>query len=136
MRYATHSHPPTASDFAQARTPASAHRCEAPMSDEMIENIKTHLGGDYVLDWLRAHDFAVDHDRLNFIIERPNPKGVNAVAITALPHGMFTMHCYGRCLAGSYSAPLLAAARQIVPENLATVLCQLTGIEEIHHRQF
>ena len=136
MRYDNYTLPPSAADFAQARWPETLPHCAAPLAYTVIDDIKLHLGGDAVLSWLKAHDFVADHDRVNFLIERPNPKGVHAVAITVQPHGMYSMHCYARRPAGSFSAPLLAAARQIVPENLATVLGQLAGIEEIHHRHF
>jgi len=36
----------------------------------------------------------------------------------------------------SLLVPLLGSAQEIIPENLATVLGKLTGIESIHHRHF
>ena len=38
--------------------------------------------------------------------------------------------------AGTLSVPLLGSAQEIIPENLATVLGKLPGIESIHHRHF
>jgi hypothetical protein len=46
------------------------------------------------------------------------------------------MECHDEVASGTLTAPLIGAARGIIPENLATVLGQLTGIESIHHRHF
>ncbi|MCC2095440.1 MAG: hypothetical protein KDJ29_01030 [Hyphomicrobiales bacterium] len=106
------------------------------MDDELVAGIKQHLGGDEVLAFLGAHNFIAEHDKVNFLIERPNPKGVHTVVIAAQPHGMYNMHCYGPRFYGSMKAPHIGTATQILPENLATVLGMLSGIEEIHHRHF
>jgi hypothetical protein len=46
------------------------------------------------------------------------------------------MECYGAVARGTLTAPLVGSADEIIPENLATVLGRLTGIESIHHRHF
>ena len=103
---------------------------------DTVQAIKLHLGGDEVLRFLGAHDVVVDNDRFSFVLERPNPKGVHTVVISVQRRGLFNMDCYGMRSPGSATAPFIDSARQILPENLATVLGKLTGIEEIHHCHF
>lgn len=103
---------------------------------DLLEEIKRHLGGDAVLNRLVVHDFIADHESVTFRLGHANPKNVRTVVISLEPRGLFNMDCYGPRLAGALSATLVASAKQIVPENLASVLGQLTGLEEIHHRHF
>lgn len=102
----------------------------------MLDTIKTHLGGDALLARLGAHGFGADHDHVSFCFDRQSPNGVRSVVIALEPRDYFNMYCYGTVGPGHLSAPLIATARQILPENLATVLGQLTGFEAIHHRHF
>ena len=109
---------------------------EDVLEPDLLTDIQQHLGGEAVLDRLLVHDMIADHGSATFRLGRANPKNVRTVVISLQPQGLFNMDCYGPRDAGALSAPLLASAKQIVPENLATVLGQLTGLEEIHHRHF
>ena len=109
------------------------------MSPHTIETIKSHFGGDGMLACLGADAFVVNHDHVSFRLTHPNPKGVRSVVISiesVKPHEFFTMDCYGAIAPGRLTAPLIGTARQIIPENLATVLGKLTGIETMHHRHY
>lgn len=107
-----------------------------PMARALISGIETHLGGSRVLEQLGASAMFADSGHVSFALTRPNPRRVRTVVIAAEPNGDFHMDCYGERPRGSLSAPCVASAGQIVPENLATVLGKLTGIEAIHHRHF
>ena len=106
------------------------------VSPAAVAAIKSHLGGETVLAGIGAHGFIADHDKVSLRLDHPNPNKVHVVVISPQPHGFFNMACYGRIPGGALSAPLIGTARQILPENLATVLGKLTGIEWIHHRHF
>jgi hypothetical protein len=73
---------------------------------------------------------------VSFQLSHANPKGVRSVVISVQPGGFFNMQCYGSIEPGTLAPPLVGTARQILPENLVTVLGKLTGIESIHHRHF
>jgi len=105
-------------------------------SSDLVETIVSHLGGENVLAQIGAGEFFSDGARVSFQLRHSNPKGVHSVVISTQPRGFFSMECYGHLAHGTLTAPLVGAARQIIPENLATVLGQLTGIESIHHRHF
>ena len=116
---------------------AARHRdFEDVLEPDLLTDIQQHLGGEAVIDRLLVQDMIADHGSATFRLGRANPKNVRTVVISLQPQGLFNMDCYGPRDAGALSAPLLASAKQIVPENLATVLGQLTGLEEIHHRHF
>ena len=101
-----------------------------------FESIIGHLGGEGVLARIGARDIASDDAHLSFKLGHCSPKGVRSVIIACEPHGFYNMHCYGGISPGTFHAPLIGAAQGIVPENLATVLGQLSGLETIHHRHF
>jgi len=128
--------PLMACDLTSARLASHPHGSNDFVCLGDIEKIKTHLGGDSVLDRIGARDFIADHDDVSFRLEHPNPKGVHSVVLSLQPRGFFNMDCYGAIQPGALSAPLLATAKQILPENLATVLGQLTGNETLHHRHY
>jgi hypothetical protein len=107
-----------------------------PMATDAISAIEAHLGGSGVLKQLGAGGIVADKDHVSFALHRPNPKGVHTVVITAEPGGNYHMDFYGERPPGYLAAPHLASASQVVPENLATVLGQLTGVETVHHRHF
>jgi hypothetical protein len=106
------------------------------MSKAPLESIVSHLGGNEVLARIGASTLLVDEAHVSFSLNHANPKGVRSVVISTEPGGMFHMACYGPVAPGTFSAPLVGTARQILPENLATVLGRLTGIESIHHRHY
>ncbi len=95
-----------------------------------------HLGGNGVLERLGASKFVVDSDHVSFRLNRTSPHGVHSITISIQPNGFFDMECYGHIAPGTFTAPLVGRAKQIVPDNLATVLGQLTGVETIHHRHY
>jgi hypothetical protein len=104
----------------------------------MLAAIKTHLGGDEMLAWLMVSDYNIQ-DRVSFRLIRPNPKGVHSVIISiesVEPNEFFAMDCYGAITPGCLRAPLVASAKKIIPENLATVLGKLAELEMIHHRHY
>lgn len=106
------------------------------MTPMAIEAVKAHLGGESVLCAIGARSMVADHDHVCFCLGKPNPNGVRTVVISSEPHDLFRMECFGSIGRGMEPAPLISAARDILPENLATVLGKLTGIEFIHHRHF
>jgi hypothetical protein len=115
--------------------------CHVPGTQELlpsltIESIMRHLGGNVVLESLGAQKFVLDSDHVSFHLNRTNPHGVHSITISIQPHGFFNMECYGQIAPGTFTAPLVGRAQRIVPDNLATVLVQLTGIETIHHRHY
>jgi len=105
-------------------------------SSHVAETIVAHLGGENVLAQIGARDFFSDGARLSFRLSPANPKGVRSVVISAQTNGLFSMECFGEIMRGALTAPLVGTAREIIPENLATVLGRLTGIESIHHRHY
>ncbi len=105
----------------------------------MLAAIKTHLGGEEMLAWLMVSDYSINQNRVSFRLIRPNPKGVRSVIISiesVEPNEFFAMDCYGAITPGCMTAPLVASAKKIIPENLATVLGKLTELETIHHRHY
>ena len=119
-----------------ARIAGKPGHVEGPMDGAAIAAIKAHLGGDEALAAIGAHGFVADHDDLSFQLSPPSPNGAHVIVISREPRGFFGMHCYGRAPAARAAAPLIGAAREILPENLATVLGKLAGIEALHHRHF
>jgi hypothetical protein len=97
-------------------------------------SIIAHLGGEDFLTGLGARDFVVDDTCLSFTLVHGNPKGIHSVAISIDPHGTFKVTCCGRITPGSLHAPVLGRANVAIPENLATVLGELTGIDTLRHR--
>ena len=105
-------------------------------SSHLVETVVSHLGGEHVLAQIGAGDFFSDGARVSFRLSHANPKGVRSVVISVQPNSLFNMECYGEVAPGTLTAPSLGSAREIIPENLATVLGRLTGIESIHHRHY
>jgi hypothetical protein len=117
--------------------PCSGKFCIGPMPQlPHAETIISHMGGNEILARIGVSDLFSDDQSVSFKLTHTNPKGVRSVVISAQPGGFYAMECYGSLTPGSLTAPLLGIARQIIPENLATVLGKLTGIESIHHRHF
>jgi hypothetical protein len=108
----------------------------AMLSRTNIDSIVEHLGGIEQLAEAGAHDLIVDDNHVSFRLARPNPKHVRSVTIMAEPDGFFSMDCFGPLEPGTFHASRVANASKIIPENLATVFGQLTGIESLHHRHF
>ena len=106
------------------------------VSSHLVETIITHLGGEHVLAQIGAREFFSDGERVSFRLSHANPKGVRSVVVSAQPNGVFSMECYGEIARGTLTAPLVGSAREIIPENLATVLGRLSGIESIHHQHY
>jgi hypothetical protein len=102
----------------------------------LLETVVSHLGGDNVLAAIGARQFVADDTCVSFRLGHANPKGVRSVVIATASDGFFSMQCYGERSPGSLTPPLVGMAQEIIPENLATVLGKLTGIEGIHHRHF
>jgi hypothetical protein len=119
-----------------AKYAGPVERSHELLPSHTIESIKQHMGGDGVLEILGARKFVLDSDHVSFHLHRPNPNGVHSITISIGPNGCFTMKCYGEIAPGTFSAPLVGRATQILPDSLATVLGKLTGIETIHHRHY
>ncbi len=128
--------PPVRYGLPGARIAGKPQCLYSVMTPATVAAITEHLGGDAVLARIGAHGFVADHDNMSFRIDHPNPNHVHVVVISSQPHGFFNMDCYGRIPAGALSAPLIGTAKQILPENLATVLGKLTGTDAIHHHHF
>ena len=128
--------PPGKIDLSRGTFAARHRDIEDVLRPDLLADITRHLGGEAVLNHLVVHDIIADHESATFRLGHANPLNVRTVVITVQPNGLFNMDCYGPRALGALSAPLVAAAKHIVPENLATVLGQLTGLEEIHHRHF
>ena len=99
-------------------------------------SVIAHLGGEEVLTQLGARDFESGETFLGFTLVHENAKGVHSVMIETEPNGWFRITCYGRMSPRSFQAPILGTATQIIPENLATVLGKLAGLDALHHRHF
>jgi hypothetical protein len=106
------------------------------MSAEHYAEIIGHLGGEARLREIGARLSADEGAHVNLRLLHPNPRGVRSVIITERSNGFFDMECYGPMRLGSFAAQPLGRAEEIVPENLATVLGRLTGIESLHHHHF
>jgi len=105
-------------------------------SSSTADLIIEHLGGRETLEKLGARDFAADEGHLSFVLGHHNPKGIHSVTISREPDGRFRITCHGRLKSGSLTAPKLGTATIDIPENLASVFGQLTGIEILRHRHF
>ena len=101
-----------------------------------LDEIKIRLGGEERLAAIGATQFSVDPSHVTFRLGRPNPRHVRTVAVSIEPDGLFAMDCFGPLLPGAFRAERIAHATEIVPENLATVLGKLAGIDDLHHRHF
>jgi hypothetical protein len=104
------------------------------MSPSGAALIIDHLGGENFLASLGARHFVIDDRHFSFTLVHDNPKGVHSVAISMEPYGSFKMTCYGRLMSGSLHAPVLGTAKIGIPENLAAVLGELTGIDALRNR--
>lgn len=104
--------------------------------DLASEEIVRRLGGDAALGEIGGAISADDPGHFDLRFRHPSPRGVRSVVITVEPNGLFGMTCYGPLRAGAFQAERLGKATGILPENLATVLGQLTGIETLHHRHY
>ena len=101
-----------------------------------LKEIVAHLGGSALLSEVGVHNFATDDSHVSFQFFRSNPRNVHAVTIALQSNGQYTMMCFGKLIPGTFTSPKLAEATDIIAENLATVLGQLTGIERLHHRHY
>ena len=106
------------------------------MPETDLHEVEAHLGGALWLQHLGAGPLVVDRRRVSFSLRHPNPRGVHTVVIAREADGLYRMDCYGAREPGYLSAPRVASAGQIIAENLATVLGQLTGDPALHHRHF
>ena len=106
------------------------------LSSHIVASIISHLGGQDTLAHIGARDFFSDDTHMGFELVHSNSKGVRSVVISIEPHGLFSMHCYGHIDPRTFKAPLVGAEREIISENLATVLGELTGIESLRQRHF
>jgi hypothetical protein len=104
------------------------------MSPSGAAVIIDHLGGESFLSSLGARHFVIDARHFSFTFVHDNPKGIHSVAISIEPDGSFKMTCYGRLMSGSLHAPVLGTARIAIPENLAAVLGELSGIDALRNR--
>jgi hypothetical protein len=128
--------PPIHCDLAKARFAERPQAAGENLSTEEIAAIKVHLGGETILAKIGVTSFIPGPGNVTFRILAHNPNEVKTVVISQQPGGFFKMVCYGEIKAGTVSAPHLGAAAQILPENLASVLGKLTGMEIIHHYHF
>jgi len=97
-------------------------------------SIISHLGGEDFLATLGARDFFVDDTHVSFTLIRANRKGVHSVTISIEPHGTFKIACYGRIVPGSLHPPIVGTRTVGIPENLAAVLGELSGIDFLRDR--
>ena len=103
---------------------------------ELLTSIITHLGGPDVLARIGARAVHSDSGHINIQLEKISPNGARTVLIQSQPHDFFNVDVYGAIQPGTLTAPLIGAAKQVVPENLSTVFGKLTGIDTMHHRHF
>ena len=115
---------------------APAAEATPPLNDSAIREIEFHLGGDQTLRHLHAGPFVVEGSRLSFTIAPRNASGIRAVAIEQECDGFYRVEGFGARPPGFFSAPLIASAHGVVPENFATVLGQWLDDETLHHRHF
>jgi hypothetical protein len=104
------------------------------MSD--LDAIAAHLGGKARLKELGATLGPEEGGHFSLRFTRANPRGVRSIDITAEPDGLFGMTCYGPVPPEAFHAAQLGHASRILPENLATVLGRLTGVESLHHHHY
>lgn len=102
----------------------------------LYDQVVAHLGGEARLKDLGARVYATDDAHVSVKLLHPNPCGVRSVTITARPGGLFAMDCFGPFRPDSFSAPIVGSAEEVIPDNLATVLGRLTGVEALHHRHY
>jgi hypothetical protein len=100
-----------------------------------LHEIVERLGGLARLEAAGARNFVVDEAMVSFTF-RNNPNGVHAVTIARQSRDKYRMECFGPMAPGTFQTQLVASAGAIVPENLATVLGRLTGLESLHHHHF
>jgi hypothetical protein len=101
-----------------------------------LDAIAAHLGGKARLKALGATLGPEEGGHFSLRFTRANPQGVRSIDITGEPGGLFGMTCYGPVAAEALHAPQLGHATGILPENLATVIGRLTGIETLHHHHY
>jgi hypothetical protein len=106
------------------------------LSNAAMQDIVSHLGGEAKLAEIGARGVFADESHVSFKLVRPNPRRVHTVTIARQPDGLYAMSCFGALTPDAFVAPLIAGADGILPENLATVLGRLTGVESLHHRHF
>jgi hypothetical protein len=135
-RQATPRNIPIHYDLNEARFAERPQAAGENLSTDEIEAIKMHLGGEAILARIGISSFIAGPGNVTFRLSAHNPNNVRTVVISQQPGGFFKMACYGEIKAGTVSAQNLGDAVQILPENLATVLGQLTGMEIIHHHHF
>ena len=101
-----------------------------------LEEIKARLGGDERLAEAGAYQFSLDPAHVTFRLGRRNPNHVRTVMVSFEPNGLFGMDCFGALEPGAFRAPRIASAHDVLPDNLATVFGQLTGMDAFHHHHF
>lgn len=102
----------------------------------LYDEVVRHLGGETRLQELGARVSADDEAHVSLRLLHPNPRGVRSVIITARANGFFDMDCFGPMRGGAFQAEPLGRAAEILPENLATVLGMMTGVESLHHHHY
>ena len=93
-----------------------------------------HLGGECFLVNLGARDFVIDETNLSFTLIHDKPSGVRSVSITITANEEFLVTCYGRIMPGALHAPVLGKETVDIPENLASVVGRLIGIDALRDR--
>lgn len=101
-----------------------------------LTNVVTHLGGEARLKTLGARISVNDDTHISIKLLHPNPRGVRSVIITRRQNGFYDMDCFGPLRPNSFSAPLVDHADNILPENLASVMGQLTGEGRLCHHHY
>ena len=97
-------------------------------------SIMDHLGGEGFLVSLGARDFVIDETSSSFTLIHDKPGGVRSVSITTDANGEFLVTCYGRIMPGALHAPVLGKEIVEIPENLASVVGRLIGIDALRDR--
>jgi hypothetical protein len=101
-----------------------------------LDAIAAHLGGAARLNEIGATLGLQEGGRFSLKFTRSNPRGVRSVDIISEPDGLFGMVCYGPVPPEAFHAEQLGHASKILPENLATVIGRLTGVESLHHHHY
>jgi hypothetical protein len=118
---------------ARIRKPAQAAIMEMDLSE--LKEIVRHLGGEARLQELRIVVVAEQARRITLLLNKRNLQGVRTVVISPQTGGVYNLNCYGPLAFGSFKAPPRGHAFRVLPENLASALGRLTGVEEFggHH---
>jgi hypothetical protein len=101
-----------------------------------LDEIRARLGGDERLAEAGAYQFSLDPTHVTFRLGRRNRNHVRTVTVSFQSNGMFGMDCFGALEPGAFRARHIASAHDILPDNLATVFGQLTGMDAFHHHHF